>query len=99
MDKSQSWAMVRVAVLGAGTLGIKIAGILYSLFFIPFTHIRTNHQNFWRYSFSGSLAYGGHEVRVHDQNSAILNKVSLRINEDKRILKEDGLIAHTNFLV
>jgi 3-hydroxyacyl-CoA dehydrogenase len=63
--------MVRVAVLGAGTLGIKIAG---------------------------SLAYGGHEVRVHDQNSAILNKVSLRINEDKRILKEDGLIAHTNFL-
>jgi hypothetical protein len=31
--------MVRVAVLGAGTLGIKIAGILYSLFFIPFKQI------------------------------------------------------------
>ena len=48
---------------------------------------------------TGSLAYGGHEVRVQDQSSVILNKIILRINEDKRILKEDGLIAHTNFLV
>ena len=45
------------------------------------------------------MAYGGHEVRVHDQSSNTLNKITLRINEDKRILKEDGLITHTNFLV
>ncbi|CAG2167366.1 unnamed protein product, partial [Oppiella nova] len=63
--------MVRVAVIGVGTLGVKIAG---------------------------SLAYGGHEVRVQDQNTVTLNKVSLIINEDKRILKEDGLITNTNFL-
>lgn len=52
-----------------------------------------------RFQSAGSLAYGGHEVRVQDQSSVVLNKILLRINEDKRILKEDGLITNTNFLV
>ncbi|KAI2805750.1 hypothetical protein RDWZM_008922 [Blomia tropicalis] len=63
--------MVRTTVIGAGTLGIKIAGY---------------------------LAYRGHEVRIYDSNSAMLNTVNQRISEDARIFKEDGIMANSQFL-
>lgn len=47
----------------------------------------------------GSLAYEGHEVRVHDSSSAVLNKVYLRLTEDRRILREDGLVSNSAFIV
>ena len=45
------------------------------------------------------MAFEGNEVRVHDNNDQLLNKLYLRLNEDRRILKEDGLMANNDFLV
>lgn len=64
-----------------------------------FKHFFSHHLFSLPFLPSGALAFSGHEVRIHDNNNVILNKVYLRLSEDKRILKEDGLIAHTNFLV
>ncbi|KAI7690082.1 hypothetical protein SSS_07486 [Sarcoptes scabiei] len=63
--------MVRTAVIGAGTLGIKVAGY---------------------------LAYRGHEVRIYDSSSVVLNNVNQRISEDARICKEDGIMTNFKFL-
>ncbi|KAI1302376.1 Lambda-crystallin -like protein [Halotydeus destructor] len=63
--------MVRVAVIGCGVLGIKIAG---------------------------ALAHDGHEVRVHDSNVQILNKVYLHLTADRQMLKEDGFLTNANFV-
>lgn len=63
--------MVRVTVIGIGSLGIKI---------------------------TGELAYHGHEVRLYDENTETLNRVHLRLNEDKRALKEDGLLTQSDFV-
>lgn len=63
--------MVKVAVIGGGSLGVKIVG---------------------------ELAYHGHEVRVYDRNPEALDRVRLRIQEDKRLLKEDGLLQSSSFL-
>lgn len=47
----------------------------------------------------GAMAYEGNEVRVHDNNDQLLNKLYLRLNEDRRILKEDGFMVNSDFLV
>lgn len=63
--------MVKVTVIGGGSLGIKIIG---------------------------ELAYHGHEVRVYDRSPEVLDRVRLRIQEEKRLLAEDGLLMTSNFL-
>ncbi|KFM61764.1 3-hydroxybutyryl-CoA dehydrogenase, partial [Stegodyphus mimosarum] len=63
--------MVKVTVIGGGSLGVKIVG---------------------------ELAYHGHEVRVYDRNPEALDRVRLRIQEDKRLLTEDGLLLTPTFL-
>lgn len=83
--------MVRTSVIGAGTLGIKIAGKQVYFYFLCSKII----FNF----FAGYLAYRGHEVRIFDSNSAVLNTVNQRISEDARIFKEDGIMANVKFLV
>lgn len=82
--------MVRTSVIGAGTLGIKIAGKQVDFLFYFF---------FKNHLFAGYLAYRGHEVRIFDSNSAVLNTVNQRISEDARIFKEDGIMANVKFLV
>lgn len=95
--------MVRTAVIGVGTLGIKIAGEWYN-------NCYPNKITFWdRLYFIandicskcqqlGYLAYRGHEVRIFD-NKNTLNTVAQRISEDARICKEDGIMTNTKFLV
>ncbi|XP_042903748.1 L-carnitine dehydrogenase [Parasteatoda tepidariorum] len=63
--------MVRVAVIGGGSLGVKIVG---------------------------ELAYHGHEVRVYDRSPEALDHVRLRIQEDTRLLTEDGVLTSPKFL-
>lgn len=63
--------MVKVAVIGGGSLGIKIIG---------------------------ELAYHGHEVRVYDRSPETLDRIRLRIQEEKRLLTEDGMLMTPNFL-
>ncbi|PVD25961.1 hypothetical protein C0Q70_13627 [Pomacea canaliculata] len=63
--------MVRVAVIGCGQLGVRIAG---------------------------ELAYHGHRVKMFDSNKDALNKVFSRLQEDRKLLKKEGLMAHDNFL-
>lgn len=47
---------------------------------------------------AGELAYHGHEVRLYDRSPETLDRVQLRIKEDKRLLTEDGLLLSPNFL-
>ncbi|RWS19644.1 3-hydroxybutyryl-CoA dehydrogenase-like protein, partial [Leptotrombidium deliense] len=44
------------------------------------------------------MAYDGNEVRVHDNSSGVLNKVYLRLSEDRRMLREDGFLLHNDFI-
>ncbi|RWS12074.1 3-hydroxybutyryl-CoA dehydrogenase-like protein [Dinothrombium tinctorium] len=44
------------------------------------------------------MAYDGNEVRVHDNSIAVLNKVYLRLSEDRRMLREDGFLLHNDFI-
>lgn len=45
------------------------------------------------------MAYHGHRVKVHDVDLNALNSAYLRIEEDKKNLREEGLLAHKNFVV
>ncbi|XP_064623519.1 probable 3-hydroxybutyryl-CoA dehydrogenase [Lineus longissimus] len=63
--------MVKIAVLGCGLMGIKIAG---------------------------ELAYHGHRVKIYDHNINSLNSTYERIEEDKKALREGGLMTHKNFV-
>lgn len=87
--------MVRTAVIGAGTLGIKVAGKLNIRMKRIFLGCRWNDWIFML----GYLAYRGHEVRIYDSNTAALNNVNQRISEDARICKEDGIMTNCKFLV
>lgn len=49
--------------------------------------------------FTGELAYHGHRVKMFDSNKDALNKVFSRLQEDRKLLKKEGLMAHDNFLV
>ncbi|KAL5008765.1 hypothetical protein ScPMuIL_014346 [Solemya velum] len=63
--------MVKIAVLGCGLMGMKIAG---------------------------EMAYHGHRVKIYDSNIAALNLVFERLEEDKKNLREEGLMLHKNFI-
>ncbi|KAJ8308799.1 hypothetical protein KUTeg_014311 [Tegillarca granosa] len=63
--------MVKIAVIGGGLMGIKIAG---------------------------ELAYFGHRVKIHDKNVLTLNSVFNRMEEDKKNLRDEGLLLQKNFI-
>ncbi|OQR71800.1 hypothetical protein BIW11_01433 [Tropilaelaps mercedesae] len=46
----------------------------------------------------GDLVYHGHEVRAYDSNSEALDKLLLRLAEDTKILRKDGLLNQPNFV-
>lgn len=47
----------------------------------------------------GSLAHNGHDVRVYDCDSSVLNRVESRLAEDRRTLREDGfLVGHSSMV-
>ncbi|XP_074650952.1 putative 3-hydroxybutyryl-CoA dehydrogenase isoform X2 [Tubulanus polymorphus] len=46
----------------------------------------------------GEMAYHGHRVKVYDNNTAALNSVYHRIEEDKKNLREEGLMSQKNFI-
>ncbi|GAB1609757.1 uncharacterized protein LOC115216963 [Argonauta hians] len=62
---------MRVAVIGCGILGVKIAG---------------------------TLAYHGHRVKVYDSDTPTLNHAYTIIEEDKNMLRQEGLLLQKNFL-
>ena len=45
------------------------------------------------------MAYHGHRVTLYDNNINALNSAYQRIEEDKKALREEGLLAHRNFIV
>ncbi|XP_060067580.1 probable 3-hydroxybutyryl-CoA dehydrogenase [Ylistrum balloti] len=63
--------MVKIAVIGAGLLGVKIAG---------------------------ELAYHGHRVKIYDSSIKNLNSVYQRMEEDKKNLREEGLLLQKSFI-
>lgn len=50
-------------------------------------------------SFAGEMAYHGHRVKLFDNNIDALNSAHERIEEDKKQLREEGLLSHRNFIV
>lgn len=48
---------------------------------------------------AGEMAYHGHRVKLHDANVNTLNTAYDRIEEDKRQLREEGLLPNRNFVV
>lgn len=63
--------MVRIAVLGCGLMGIKIAG---------------------------EFAFHGHRVKIYSNQLDSLNTVFQRIEEDKKQLRQDGILLNKNFI-
>lgn len=47
---------------------------------------------------AGEMAYHGHRVKMFDTNKDSLNKVCLRLKEDRHMLQKDGLLLQENFL-
>jgi hypothetical protein len=48
---------------------------------------------------SGELAYHGHRVKIWDINITALNSVYKVLEEDKKLLRDDGLLFQKNFVV
>lgn len=48
---------------------------------------------------AGEMAYHGHRVKLHDAKVNTLNSAYDRIEEDKRHLREEGLLPNRNFVV
>ncbi|XP_014787242.1 probable 3-hydroxybutyryl-CoA dehydrogenase isoform X1 [Octopus bimaculoides] len=46
----------------------------------------------------GALAYHGHRVKMYDNNTETLNKAYSVIEEDKNMLRQEGLLLQKNFL-
>lgn len=46
----------------------------------------------------GELAFHGHEVRVYDQSPERLDYVRLRVQDEKTLLAEDGLLPPSGFI-
>ncbi|KAK2168394.1 hypothetical protein LSH36_17g09002 [Paralvinella palmiformis] len=63
--------MVKIAIIGCGLMGIKIAG---------------------------EMAYHGHRVKIYDNNLNALDSAYYRIEEDKKLLRDEGLLLHKNFI-
>ncbi len=53
----------------------------------------------WFHRFPGEMAYHGHRVKLFDNNIDALNSAHERIEEDKKQLREEGLLSHKNFIV
>ncbi len=81
--------MVRVAVLGCGTMGLKIAGWFIFLFLISYSKL----------SFLGNFAYSGHVVKIFDSDLKQLDTACERIHHDEDQLYRDGLTEVPKFLV
>ena len=45
------------------------------------------------------MAYHGHRVKLFDNNIEALNSAHERMEEDKKQLREEGLLPHKNFIV
>ncbi len=45
------------------------------------------------------MAYHGHRVKLFDNNIDALNSAHERMEEDKKQLREEGLLPHKNFIV
>jgi 3-hydroxyacyl-CoA dehydrogenase len=82
--------MVRIAVLGCGTMGLKIAG-LFLLLIIFFSYSQL--------SFIGNFAYFGHVVKIFDSDLKQLDTACERIHHDEDQLYRDGLTEVPKFLV
>lgn len=50
-------------------------------------------------SFPGDLAANGHRVKVHDTNVDALNSIYKRVEEDRKSMFDEGLIAQNTFPV
>lgn len=50
-------------------------------------------------SYSGEMAYHGHQVKMFDSSLSSLNSAYERIEEDKRQLQKDGLLPLPTFIV
>lgn len=82
-------SMVRIAVLGCGTMGLKIAGCL------PSSRSRCSSHSF----LAGNFAYFGHIVKIYDSGLKQLDSVCERIRHDEDELYRDGLIETPKFTV
>lgn len=81
--------MVRIAVLGCGTMGLKIAGFILLLI-----------MYFFQFSlFLGNFAYFNHTVKMFDSDIKQLDMVCERIRHDEDELYRDGLIEVPRFPV
>jgi len=81
--------MVRIAVLGCGTMGLKIAGLFLLLIIFSYSKL----------SFVGNFAYFGHVVKIFDSDLKQLDTACERIHHDEDQLYRDGLIEMPKFLV
>ena len=45
------------------------------------------------------MAYHGHRVKLFDNNIEALNSAHEKMEEDKKQLREEGLLPHKNFIV
>ena len=86
--------MVRIAVLGCGTMGLKIAGF-YSRF--QCLCLSDRHCSF--FFRTGNFAYYGHVVKIFDNDLKQLDSACERIHHDEDQLYRDGLIESPKFLV
>jgi len=51
------------------------------------------------HSLIGEMAYHGHRVKIYDNNLNALDSAYYRIEEDKKLLRDEGLLLHKNFIV
>ena len=54
---------------------------------------------FLKWIILGELAYHGHRVKIWDVNNQALNNVFNILEDDKKQLREDGLLFQKNFVV
>lgn len=47
----------------------------------------------------GEMAYYGHRVKIHDVNIGSLNSVYGRMENDKKELRNEGLLLTNNYIV
>ena len=52
-----------------------------------------------KFDISGEMAYHGHRVKIYDRDLNALNSAYKRIEEDKKNLRDEGLMLHKNYIV
>ena len=79
----------KVAVIGAGVLGLALSGIAKTIFTVPLLSLAI-----------GELARCGCNVCVHDTSEANLQRVHNRLEEQRaQLIEEDLLVADESFSV